>query len=66
MTPAPVPHTRSDARMLDDMHLEWLRLADAGVPHREIGLRFGQGESTVRNLIARARKDLALSEGAAP
>lgn len=49
-------------RQRDEMHLEWLRLADAGVPQREIARRSGVGRSVVSMTIRRIEADLAKSE----
>ena len=55
----------ASSRAIDEMHLEWLRLADAGVPRAEIADRFGKTRKSVTNLISAVRADLAASEGAA-
>lgn len=49
-------------RDLDEIHLDWLRLAAAGVPRSEIARRYGRAEGTVQNLISAVRRDLAASE----
>lgn len=49
-------------RELNEMHLEWLRLADAGVSRREIGRRYGRTEGTVKNFMGAVRRDLKASE----
>ena len=49
-------------RKRDELHLEWLRLADAGVLQREIARRSGVGRSVVSMTLRRIEADLAKSE----
>lgn len=62
MTEVPKSQHASDRR-LDERHLAWLQLSEAGVSVADIARRFGAATTTVYRRLAAIRADLTASEG---